>query len=284
MALSISRVNESFATAPLSASGPLPNDIRPGQSVRAVSSFEAAPGVQVWYIPHDNALGYEAACTTLTEADRHEFASIRHLPVRRRSLKTRAVLRRALSEAVGGQIAPHEWCFYRTGNGKPLVLPSLDNLTFSCSHTPWVSIIAVSTVGEVGIDIEEAVLPAGATWLSDVLSVEERSALAEVPDSDRGGVLTRLWTLKEAYLKLLGIGIDEPSAVAFDSRNDRLISGHCPRAGARPEFRTWTVDSHGRRLSVALAMSSFEADGVPSRRRLRGRTCVFSGSEFAAAG
>jgi 4'-phosphopantetheinyl transferase len=281
--LRISQVNNWCATAPLSARGPAVGESPREISVNAVSRFEAAPGVQVWYVPHDNAEGFEAACSTLTDADRQEFASIRHLPVRRRSLKTRAVLRRALSDAVDGLTAPHEWQFRRTEDGKPLLYPNSYNLTFSCSHTPWASVIAVSTAGEIGIDIAEAAFPASPDWIADVLSQEEQSALAQVPEGERGSVLSRLWTLKEAYVKLLGIGIAEPTAVAFDFRINRLMSDHCRRMAANPEFRTWIVNSQGRQLSVALAMSDFRSDDVPSRRRPGGQTRVIPGIEVAPA-
>ena len=281
--MSISQVNKSWATAPLSISGRLDSTSPQEIFVNAVARYDAAPGVQVWYVPHDTAAGYEAACSTLTDADRDEFASIRHLPVRRRSLKTRAVLRRALSEAVDGQTAPHEWHFQRTEDGKPLLHPNPYNLTFSCSHTPWASVIAVSSTGEIGIDIAETAFPAGPEWISDVLSPEEQSAFDELPECERGSVLSRLWTLKEAYVKLLGTGIAAPSTVAFDIRNNRLISEHCHRVIATPDFRTWIVNSQGRRLSVALAMSGCRSDGVPSRRRPGGQTRVISASEWASA-
>ena len=279
--MSIFQVNKSYAPAPLLASGCVDSQSPREVSVNAVARFDAAPGVQVWYVPHDNAQGYEAACSTLTDADRDEFASIRHLPVQRRSLKTRAVLRRALSEAVGGRTAPHEWQFRRTDDGKPLLYPNLSNLKFSCSHTPWASVIAVSSVGEIGIDVAEAAFQSNPDWIADVLSPEEQSALHQVPECERGSALSRLWTLKEAYVKLLGIGIADPTAVAFDLRNNRLMSAHCHRVLAKPDFRTWIVNSQGRQLSVALAMSGFRSDDVPSRRRPGGHTRVVSGIELA---
>jgi 4'-phosphopantetheinyl transferase len=283
VALRISQVNKSCATAPVS-SGELACGASPLElSVNTVSRFEAAPGVQVWYIPHDNAQSFDAVCSALTDADRQEFASIRHLPVRRRSLKTRAVLRRALSEAVDGRTAPHEWQFRRTEDGKPLLYPNSYNLSFSCSHTPWASVIAVSSVGAIGIDVAEAAFPASPDWIGDVLSPEELTALAELPDCERGSVLSRLWTLKEAYVKLLGIGIAEPTAVAFDLRNNRLISEHCHRMIATPDFRTWIVNSQGRRLSVALAVSGCRSDGVPSRRKPGGQSRVIPANEWASA-
>ena len=281
--MSIWQVNESCATAPLSISDRADSTSPQEIAVKVVSKLDVAPGVQVWYVPHDTTASYEAACSTLTDADRAEFASIRHLPVRRQSLKTRAVLRRALSQAVDEQTAPHEWQFRRTEDGKPLLYPNSYNLTFSCSHTPWASVIAVSSAGEIGVDIAEAAFPSSPEWISDVLSQEERSAFNELPECERGNVLSRLWTLKEAYVKLLGIGIAAPTAVAFDFRNNRLISEHCHRMIATPDFRTWIVNSQGRRLSVALAVSGCSSDGVPSRRRPGGQTRVISAFQLASA-
>jgi 4'-phosphopantetheinyl transferase len=181
---------------------------------------------------------------------------------RRRSLTTRAVLRAALSQTVRGTIAPEAWRFGRTKMEKPVALNGPKTLSFSCSHTEWASIIAVSADREVGIDIEASVIPSTEQWLTDMFTASERAAINTLPVSERDSAISRLWTLKEAYLKMLGTGIADASLVAFDPRDGRLTSEHSDRGVAPPTFVTWIAKCQGHRLSVAVAMGGPKNGGA----------------------
>ncbi|WP_441708515.1 4'-phosphopantetheinyl transferase family protein [Hyphomicrobium sp. 2TAF46] len=135
-------------------------------------------------------------------------------------------------------------------------------MNFSCSHTRWASVVAVSTIGPIGVDIESAVIPSTETWLADVFTPSECSDLKSMPREEREAAVSRLWSLKEAYLKMLGTGIAEALAVAFDPRTDRLCSGHHSRLPELATFRTWIAKSRGHRLSVAVAMSGSKEEGA----------------------
>jgi 4'-phosphopantetheinyl transferase len=257
-----SRSPESFATDPQ----------KEGQ--------EIVPGVRIWYVSQGTNSNSKKEETVLTKADFDEFASVRHVGVHRRSLATRAVLRRALSETVAGRVPPEAWRFKRTINAQPILSNGENNLKFSCSHTTGMSVIAVSTVGDVGIDIADAALDFSSDWLLDVMSVRELSALEKLPKSKRGGAVSRLWTLKEAYVKMLGTGIAEVADVAFDLSDDRLLSGGSNDRFAQPVFGTWIVNNRGHRYSVALASSRSVASHAPLSRRLSEGPLVYSRDKF----
>jgi 4'-phosphopantetheinyl transferase len=264
-----------------------PSDSKHRQEISIIpelsnAGHEVVPGVRVWYVPYGSNSDQIEGCAELTSADVAEFALIRNAGVRRRSLATRAALRRALSLRVDEKVAPGEWRFDRTDNGKPRLSPNVRNLEFSCSHTNSASIIAISTAGEIGIDIADAEFPAGAAWLADVMSDRERIALNELPEADRVGAISRLWTLKEAYVKMLGIGIAQMSEAAFDLCDDRLLLGEPNEGIAKPMFRTWLVNNQGHRLSVALAMSRYEASGAPSKRQSSEGSLVYPRSQLAS--
>ncbi|WP_092868709.1 4'-phosphopantetheinyl transferase family protein [Hyphomicrobium facile] len=230
----------------------------------SVNAFEAEhdfPGVRIWYVPHATASNLTEHFGTLAQADIDEFASIRNVEMRRRSLATRAVLRKALTESVGGRTAAHEWSFKRSAWGKPTLSNNAGSLNFSCSHTRLASVVAVSTCGPVGIDIENAIVDTNDTWLSDVFTTDEQTALKSMAVGERETAVSRLWALKEAYLKMLGTGIAEASTVAFDLRNDRLWSGHPNPQGEPVTFRTWIAKCQGHRLSVAVAMGGRKERG-----------------------
>jgi 4'-phosphopantetheinyl transferase len=230
------------------------------------AGHEVVPGVQIWYVVHGANSNSPETDLVLTKADFEEFAAIRHADVRRRSLSARAVLRRALSEMVDGRTAPEGWRFERTETGQPKLAAKQNALQFSCSHTSRISIVAVSTVGDVGIDIADATFESAVNWLEDVMAPGEQTALARLPETKRDGAIARLWTLKEAYVKMLGIGIAEVAQAAFDLSDDRLLSGGSNGTRAKPVFRTWIVNSQGHRYSVALALSCFESPRASFKR------------------
>jgi len=220
------------------------------------AGHEIVPGVQIWYVVHGSNSHSSLAELSLTRADIDEFAPVRHAGARQRSYETRDLLRRALSDAVGGEISPEDWRFDRTEFGQPTLSNGRNNLKFSCSHTPEMSVVAVSTIGDVGIDIADAEFEAGSEWLGDVMAPRELAGLVKLPDADRPRAVARLWTLKEAFVKMLGTGIAEVADKAFDLNHDRLLPGSSSDGPEQPEFRTWIANHQGQRYSVALASSS----------------------------
>lgn len=219
------------------------------------AGHEIVPGVRIWYVVHDSNRDSLAADVALTSADFDEFACVRHVGARQRSLETRALLRHALSDAVADEILPEDWRFDRTEFGQPTLSGVENNLKFSCSHTPRVSVVAVSTIGEVGIDIADAELESEPEWLEEVMAPRELAGLVKVSDADRPRAVARLWTLKEAFVKMLGTGIAEVADKAFDLNHDRLLPGSSSDQLEQPDFRTWITKHQGQRYSVALALS-----------------------------
>ena len=126
----------------------------------------------------------------------------------------------------------------------------------------------------------DAVLDFGSDWLEDVMSGQELKALGKLPENRLGGAVSRLWTLKEAYVKMLGTGIAEVGDVAFDLSDDRLLSGGSNDRFVQPVFRTWIVANQGHRYSVALASSRSVVSRTPLSCRLSEGPRVNSRDEF----
>jgi len=228
-----------------------------------VEGQTGVPGVRIWYVDHASNSTRNNAGATLTKADFAEFASIRNQAVRQRSLTVRAILRQALSDSVAGQVAPEAWRFGRTENGQPILMNAENKLKFNCSHTAQMSVVVVSAVGDVGVDIADASFDFTSGWLNDVMSNGERKAIGKLSASRRAAAVSRLWTLKEAYVKMLGIGIAEVRDIAFDLGDDRLLPGRSYDRFLQPVFRTWIVNNQGHRYSVALASSRSVSTRAP---------------------
>lgn len=195
----------------------------------------------------------------LTNDDRIEFQGIAHPGARGRSLVTRGALRLALSEYVGGALAPADWSFTRDDNGRPILAGETARrfryLDFSCSHTPWMSVVAISDSGRIGVDIEACQCGYDDGLAMHFLSARERCQVRALPEEARSAVFARLWSLKEAYVKALGSGISEDlAALSFDAISDQCFfvepTFELPNG---VEFASWKTASAGGQLFAAVA-------------------------------
>lgn len=86
-------------------------------------------------------------------------------------------------------------------------LVSPKGVFFNLSHSGDWTVIAVSD-GEVGVDIQQ-VKPVDMRLATRFFSADEGRILAEAGDGAKA-LFYRLWTVKEAYLKALGTGLNRP--------------------------------------------------------------------------
>jgi 4'-phosphopantetheinyl transferase len=122
-----------------------------------------------------------------------------------------------------------------------------------------VSIVAVSRTRPVGIDIEPAFSSLDdPSLIEEFFTAAERQAIQYIPLGSRAKARTRLWTLKEAVVKMLGTGLAlDVSKLEFDIEEDRLKSSRDPEidiSGVR--LATWLIPNHVQPLSVALAIKN----------------------------
>ena len=138
-----------------------------------------------------------------------------------------ALVRRTLSDAVPG-IAPEAWRFKRAASGKPY-LASNDTgappLHFSLSHTRGL-VSAVVSQAVVGVDAEgEPRCDDLALLIDRVCSLDERRQIAALAPAEWAMRFFDVWTLKEAYVKALGVGIGAPlHQISFDLRTPHAIA------------------------------------------------------------
>jgi 4'-phosphopantetheinyl transferase len=131
-----------------------------------------------------------------------------------------ALLRRALTAVVPNHL-PQAWCFERTALGKPyLSAPAVDGppLHFSLSHTRGHVACAISRDGEVGVDAEcRSHIDDLETLMAGVCCADEYAQIRAV--TEQAARFLDLWSLKEAYVKACGTGIDTKLArITFDLR------------------------------------------------------------------
>jgi len=158
-------------------------------------------------------------------------------------IQTRARLRRWLGERL--DLPPQSLRFELSERGKPRLAVGCGtaNLEFSVSHSGDWGMIALSTAGAVGIDIERHDTTRDFDALARrFFSTEEADALRATPhEAERIALFYALWTAKEALAKATGEGL------AMDFRAFSLLPEaglpHVPVVSAAlPQLiRDWSV-------------------------------------------
>lgn len=106
--------------------------------------------------------------------------------------------------------------------GKPSLAEHPD-IYYNLSHADGIAACIVS-VRECGIDCE-SVREVRPNVMKRAFSEAERRLVDETPEDKRNLMFSRLWTLKEAYVKMRGVGIGFPLHEAeFNIKDGRIIT------------------------------------------------------------
>jgi 4'-phosphopantetheinyl transferase len=112
------------------------------------------------------------------------------------------------------------WQFKNDVNGKPFVdSPRLtEPLQFNLSHTEGGVAVALTRAAAIGVDIENVERDCDFEKLATkVFSDSEMQFFFSQPSHLRRHLFYEIWTLKEAYLKALGLGLTlHPREISFD--------------------------------------------------------------------
>lgn len=143
--------------------------------------------------------------------------------------------------------------------------PSLegDGPWFNLAHSGAVALLAVSTVGELGVDVE--LEPPDFDYESlaaRFFSAAELDALRAVPELERARSFLECWTRKEAFVKARGDGL-QLALDSFDvSLGPGIPAGLRRVAWSEDEPGQWTIrDVSDRELGYVGAMA-IRATGV----------------------
>jgi 4'-phosphopantetheinyl transferase len=138
------------------------------------------------------------------------------LQARRQFTATHVLLRKILGDQMG--LSPEEVCLHRSAQGRLHLVscnPSNIALDISISHTSEYVMVAIIEDTKIGIDVEmltaRNINPSMPLFgLQAAFGVHEQSSLLELSKSARWDEVIRLWTLKEAVAKAVGLGLALP--------------------------------------------------------------------------
>ena len=175
----------------------------------------------------------------------------------------RAALRATLCRQLGCR--NDELTFETSHHGKPFAVVGGTRaaINFNVSHSGNHGLIAVAPAGRIGVDVEERGTrhdPDGA--IRTAFAPAERAALAAARGTRKIDLFLTLWTIKEALLKAVGIGLsldtaefEIPPAIRRGSRTSVFRFPHEPAVG-------WRLDDLGN-ASFAAAVAH-ELDPLPA--------------------
>lgn len=173
----------------------------------------AAGAVDVWRIP-----AAAAAVAGYLDAEEQRRAAALTRVADRLAFTVRRGAQRVILAAYLG-CTPEDVRLVRDPQGKPRLAGDAAHLHFNATRRGDLALLAVACDRAVGIDVEIVrPLPDLDALIRGLCTPQEQAALQPLDPAARNAAFYRLWTGKEAYLKLHGWGLAvEPNTVGVDA-------------------------------------------------------------------
>jgi 4'-phosphopantetheinyl transferase len=161
---------------------------------------------------------------------------------RREYVAARGILRTLLGRYL--EIAPEGVALTVGSLGKPKLAEASPPLHFNLSHSHGMSLIAITSVGEVGVDVEMVRPHPGFLDLADrFFAPPEALALRRLTPQHALEAFFHAWARKEAFLKALGLGLsfgsDRVEVTLLPGEPARLLSVD----GATEPAASWSLEA-----------------------------------------
>ncbi|MEU3416614.1 4'-phosphopantetheinyl transferase superfamily protein [Streptomyces sp. NPDC006658] len=217
-----------------------------GTALRAGTAVVLYASAGSWSVPDGTGLRVLLG----REYQRYRAAG-RWPAARARFAASRALVKHAAAAVL--EVPAHELDLARGPGGRPY-LRGCDRLGLSLSHTGDLLVLALSLDGPIGADAE----PLGRSGCRALLArractARELADLRALPVPERGDAMLRLWTLKEAYTKALGVGTGLPfHTFGFTVEDTAAVLHGSTGEPVRPV--EWTFTTH--RLGTGHVVST----------------------------
>lgn len=173
---------------------------------------ETKADIHLWYLHTEDFLTQAAReyCNAVISPEEIQRAERFRLPEhRQRFVLTRGLVRAVLSHHCE-DVSPAHWCFTTNAHGKPFIdLPALSpQLSFNVSHSGQRIAVAVTEAADIGMDVETVNGQRSIEKIAHRFFAEtEYLDLKHLPTDNQVDRFYNIWTLKESYIKALGVGM-----------------------------------------------------------------------------
>lgn len=156
------------------------------------------------------------------------------------SISVRAATRCILASLLG--IAPSDIELFDTPKGKPL-LRNDSGLHFSISHSRDLSMIAVTRVAAIGVDIEQLrAVPNAEAILRRFFTHEEINTI--LSDDHRDLRFVEAWARAESRVKVRGASVWEAATPDPNTTVRQIVAPDGFAAAVAVASATWTISQH----------------------------------------
>jgi len=233
--------------------------------------------IHLWYrhTEHFSEVDLTEALQVLSPVERARCDRFAFQPDVRDFAAAHALIRHALSQYE--QLPPSQWVFEADPRGKPFVSANQSTWEFSIAHTRGLVACALARGAAVGIDTESLDRAADSNATAENLfSDPEILALRECHETERHTRFVELWTLKEAYLKAVGLGLSHPlDDFGFELAGSSEIL-FCPPAGTLAAEWHFTLFAPSKCHRIALAVRCERRPALTVTNWLEGPEAVSS--------
>ncbi len=234
----------------------------------------AAGQVHLWLMQEWGALSADRQvpyAEWLNAGERARWQRFRAATDRQRFLQARALVRSVLAGYL--QLPPASVEFAHNQYGKPQLLQQPAPLQFNLSHTHGLLALVVTRDADAGVDVEAVTREVEILTLAQRFFAPAETALIKACSADaQRDLFFRLWTLKEAYVKARGLGLQlglDSFAFHFDTAGRPQLS--LDESGANASSWSFMQLQHAERFQIALAV---QAAGI-SNAQLKVFTAAF---------
>jgi phosphopantetheine--protein transferase-like protein len=212
------------------------------------------PEVKIWFASLDRVFRMVDPAQVLPREEWAHALSFRRHPDRDRFLAGRTLLRYALTQTTEYRITPSSWRYQQGMHGKPSIGPNLPAVEFNLSHSHTCVAVGVSKSHPVGVDIEIIAPGDHGEIAADVLTERELKILESFDPPQRSREFIRLWTVKEACSKALGLGASiDFRELEIERDTPNALSACCLRdAGLKLQGKTSIICCRGHHYYLSL--------------------------------
>ncbi len=221
--------------------------------------------VQIWYANVEDfksSRHFDSSVNLLSANEFKHYSNMQSENEKNQYLLARFLLKNKLSMYFS-DIAPDKWKFNRNEYGKPTIANSETPtwLNFNLAHTRDMVVCAFSGNPEVGVDIENRNQDIAYRDIAkSIFSSAEFHILANLKFAEGQNQFFKFWTLKEAYIKAKGLGLQ----ISLDQFSFQIENNNDVQVIFKPEMKEFSENwkfkllnpTNDCQIAVALQTSS----------------------------